>query len=142
VISKRVELSSAEMVRLPSRHGSFGAPGLRLRMVLRHSKRSAEHGPPKKAKLCNQARQLISPFQFVDFEVSDLSNAMRKQLIRIIKKAKPQPRLSSTESSTTVDATKWSRAVRSWVAEFQQNAKSESLPAFDSLFQTTNHRLS
>jgi|RhiMethySRZTD1v2_1073278.scaffolds.fasta_scaffold52162_3 hypothetical protein len=67
---------------------------------------------------------------------------MRKQLIKIIKKAKTQPRIVSTESSNTVDATKWSRAVRSWVAEFQQNAKSESLPAFDSLFQTTSERLS
>jgi hypothetical protein len=67
---------------------------------------------------------------------------MRRQLIKIIKKAKPQPRMVSTESSNTVDSTKWSRVVRSWVAEFQQNAKSESLPAFDSLFQTTNHRLS
>jgi hypothetical protein len=28
-------------------------------------------GPPKKAKVCNQARQLISPFQFVEFQVSD-----------------------------------------------------------------------
>jgi len=67
---------------------------------------------------------------------------MRRQLIKIVKKAKPQPRMISTESSRTVDATKWSRAVRSWVTEFQQNAKSESLPAFDSLFQTTNQRLS
>jgi len=67
---------------------------------------------------------------------------MRRQLIRIIKKAKPEPRTVSTESVNTVDPNKWSRAVRSWVAEFQHNARTETLPAFDSLFQTTNQRLS
>ncbi|HEX3084679.1 MAG TPA: hypothetical protein VHP99_09175 [Pyrinomonadaceae bacterium] len=67
---------------------------------------------------------------------------MRRQLIKIIKKAKPGARTVATESDNTVDPNKWSRAVRSWVAEFQQNARTETLPAFDRLFQTTNQRLS
>jgi hypothetical protein len=30
---------------------------------------------------------------------------------------------------------RWSTAVRSWVNEFQQHRRDESLPAFDSLFK-------
>jgi hypothetical protein len=30
---------------------------------------------------------------------------------------------------------RWSTAVRSWVVEFQQRDRNESLPAFDSLFK-------
>jgi hypothetical protein len=67
---------------------------------------------------------------------------MRKQLIKIIKKAKAQAPAVSTQPTDTVDPNKWSRAVRSWVAEFHHNARSETLPAFDRLFPTTNQRLS
>ena len=75
-----MRVSSAEKARLPSRHRGFGAPALRLRMVLRHSNLSPEHGPLRKAKLCNEARQLISPFQFVEIEVSDLSKRDEKTI--------------------------------------------------------------
>jgi hypothetical protein len=66
---------------------------------------------------------------------------MRKQLIKIIKKATPQPRTVSTEPQYR----RSKQMVESGpllVAEFQQNARSETLPAFDRLFQTTSQRLS
>jgi hypothetical protein len=63
-----------------------------------------------------------------------------KSLIKLIKKAERE----STEGRSRVefgdDRNRWSRAVRAWVREFQQEARAESLPAFDRLFQTTNQR--
>jgi hypothetical protein len=67
---------------------------------------------------------------------------MEKPLIKIIKKAKrecPQPQ---SEPGLVEDASRWSRAVRSWVVEFQRNARRESVPAFDRLFQPNEQRLS
>jgi hypothetical protein len=73
MVLKRGETNSVDRPSLAVRLGNFSAPELCLRMVLRHSNRSSEQGPPIKARLCNQARQLISSFPFVEFEVSDLS---------------------------------------------------------------------
>ena len=64
---------------------------------------------------------------------------MDKSLIKLIKKSKREsPEVRS--EGFVVDPNKWSRAVRSWVTEFQKGARSESLPAFDRLFQATNQR--
>ena len=35
---------------------------------------------------------------------------------------------------------KWSKSVRTWVVEFQNRDRDESLPAFDSLFKKTQPR--
>jgi hypothetical protein len=40
---------------------------------------------------------------------------------------------AAVESS--VDPNRWSKSVRSWVVEFQERDRGESLPAFDSLFK-------
>ena len=40
---------------------------------------------------------------------------------------------ASVESAA--DPNRWSTAVRSWVVEFQERDRDESLPAFDSLFK-------
>ena len=65
---------------------------------------------------------------------------MSKPRIRLIKKAGRESPEVRSQSGFVVDANKWSRVVRSWVAEFQKNARSESPPAFDRLFQATNQR--
>jgi hypothetical protein len=36
---------------------------------------------------------------------------------------------------SAVDPNRWSKSVRSWVVEFQERDRGESLPAFDSLFK-------
>ncbi len=65
---------------------------------------------------------------------------MNKSLIKLIKKAKREAPEVRSETGFVVERSKWSRAVRSWVTEFQKNARSESPPAFDRLFQATNQR--
>jgi hypothetical protein len=44
------------------------------------------------------------------------------------------PRTQATLESSA-GPNRWSTAVQSWVAEFQQHSREESLPAFDSLFK-------
>jgi hypothetical protein len=44
----------------------------------------------------------------------------------------PEPQ---AEVESSVDPNRWSTAVHSWVSEFQQHRRGESLPAFDSLFK-------
>jgi hypothetical protein len=67
---------------------------------------------------------------------------MKKPLIKIIKKAKRECPDVRSDPGFVVDATKWSRAVRSWVDEFKSTARSESTPAFDRLFQPGDQQLS
>ncbi|MDX6288518.1 MAG: hypothetical protein QOH42_317 [Blastocatellia bacterium] len=56
-----------------------------------------------------------------------------KSLIKLIKKAKREA--PPVRSEVISDENRWSRAVRTWVNDFQQNATKETLPAFDSLFK-------
>lgn len=63
-----------------------------------------------------------------------------KSLIKLIKKAERESTEVRSQMEFDDDRNRWSRAVRSWVREFQQEARAESLPAFDRLFQTTNER--
>jgi hypothetical protein len=59
-----------------------------------------------------------------------------KSLIRLVKKGKREstPPVRS-ESDLVSDENRWSRAVRSWVDDFQQNASKETLPNNDRLFK-------
>lgn len=65
---------------------------------------------------------------------------MKKSLIKLIKKSERVASTNRSETEFVDDHNRWSRAVRSWVTEFKQNALSESLPAFDSLFRATSGR--
>ena len=58
-----------------------------------------------------------------------------KSLIKLIKKGKRESRPAKSEIAVISDEKRWSRAVRAWVNDFQQNAAKETLPAFDSLFK-------
>jgi hypothetical protein len=62
---------------------------------------------------------------------------MKKPLIRIVKRAQRVRQEVQSETGFPRDSNKWSQAVRSWVAEFQKNARDGSPPAFDRLFQST-----
>jgi hypothetical protein len=59
---------------------------------------------------------------------------MLSHSVKLIKKAERKTPTVPTETEF-VDANRWSKAVRSWVNEFQQDRRDESLPAFDSLFK-------
>jgi len=65
---------------------------------------------------------------------------MSKSLIKLIKKAERESPEIRSEAESVVDPNKWTKAVRSWVTEFQKNARSESLPAFDRLFRAADQR--
>ena len=60
-----------------------------------------------------------------------------KSIIKLVKKGKREspPVRSEAELVNDNDENRWSRAVRSWVNDFQQNANKETLPAFDRLFK-------
>jgi hypothetical protein len=58
-----------------------------------------------------------------------------KPPVKIIKKEKREAPEVRAEVESAVDPNRWSTAVRSWVSDFQQNRRDESLPAFDSLFK-------
>jgi hypothetical protein len=60
---------------------------------------------------------------------------MNLRSVRLVKKherIRPQP-LTTVESVASPN--RWSTAVRSWIVEFRRRDRSESLPAFDSLFK-------
>lgn len=59
-----------------------------------------------------------------------MSNKLPARVIREIERETPE----EAETEFLVDSNKWSRAVRSWVREFQAR-RGEPLPAFDSLFK-------
>lgn len=54
-----------------------------------------------------------------------------KPFIKLVKKAKRESPKLSSERPVIGDQNMWSRAVRSWVREFQQAGRRDSLPAFD-----------
>ena len=54
--------------------------------------------------------------------------------VKLIKKAERETPMAPAETEF-VDPNRWSKTVRSWVNEFQQDRRDESLPAFDSLFK-------
>jgi hypothetical protein len=58
-----------------------------------------------------------------------------KRAVKLIKRHERIPRQHRGEVQLAVGPNKWSKSVRSWVVEFQEKDRSESLPAFDSLFR-------
>jgi hypothetical protein len=59
---------------------------------------------------------------------------MDKKSIKLIKRHERALRLPAPALPVT-NPTGWSTAVRSWILEFEQRDREESLPAFDSLFK-------
>ena len=60
---------------------------------------------------------------------------MNTKPIKLIKKGEPKASEIQAEVEPADDANTWSKAVRSWIVEVQQDRHVESLPAFDSLFK-------
>lgn len=63
-----------------------------------------------------------------------------KSLVRLIKKANRESRAAQVETEVIADKNVWSRSVRLWVREFQENVRSDSPPSFDRLFQTNQRQ--
>ena len=59
-----------------------------------------------------------------------------KPSVRLVKKEERKDPEIRAGLELAAGPNKWSRAVLSWVVEFQQHRRGESLPAFDSLFKT------
>jgi hypothetical protein len=57
-----------------------------------------------------------------------------KRSIKLIKKEDRTARTPEAEARITADPVSMSKAVKSWVSEFQKDREHESLSAFDSLF--------
>lgn len=57
-----------------------------------------------------------------------------KRSVKLIKKEHRNARQPEDEVGPTADPVFMSKAVKSWVSEFQKNREDESLSAFDSLF--------
>jgi hypothetical protein len=57
-----------------------------------------------------------------------------KRSIKLIKKEERNARLPEAEAASTADPVSISKAVKSWVSEFQKDREDKSLGAFDSLF--------
>jgi hypothetical protein len=57
-----------------------------------------------------------------------------KRSIKLIKKEDRTTRKPEAEAGLTADPVSMSKAVKTWVSEFQNNREGESLSAFDSLF--------
>ena len=58
-----------------------------------------------------------------------------KPRVRLVKKANRKELEVKIEVESVAGPHSWSSAVHSWVVESQQRDRSESLPAFDSLFK-------
>ena len=61
-----------------------------------------------------------------------------KPSVRLVKKQERKGSEPQAEVQFAVDPNRWSTAVQSWVSEFQQHRRGESLPAFDSLFKISS----
>jgi hypothetical protein len=55
--------------------------------------------------------------------------------IKLIKNGQRKVPEIQAKVESTAGVNRWSRAVRSWVVEFRERDRSESLPAFDSFFR-------
>ena len=55
--------------------------------------------------------------------------------VKLIKNGKHKDPEVQPAVESAVDPNRWSKSVRSWVVEFQERDRGESLPAFDSLFK-------
>ena len=57
-----------------------------------------------------------------------------KDKVKLIKKEDRNGPQLPVEPEASVDPREWSTAVKSWVKDFKQDRRNESLEAFDSLF--------
>jgi hypothetical protein len=55
--------------------------------------------------------------------------------IKLIKNAERKNQGREIAVELAINPNRWSSAVRSWVVDYQERDRSESLPAFDSLFK-------
>jgi hypothetical protein len=55
--------------------------------------------------------------------------------VKLVKKAKPKNPAIQTEVEVVDNPNRWSRAVQSWISEFRQDRRAETMPAFNSLFK-------
>jgi len=55
--------------------------------------------------------------------------------VKLIKNGDRKDPEIQAEVESAADPNKWSTEIRSWVDEFKQNRRVESLPAFESLFK-------
>jgi hypothetical protein len=55
--------------------------------------------------------------------------------VKLVKGGERKVSEIQAEVESVVDPNRWTRAVRSWVVEFEQHPRGESLPAFDSVFK-------
>jgi hypothetical protein len=61
---------------------------------------------------------------------------MKTKAAARLKKRRERAVLRARERvKSSVGSNKWSKSVSSWVADFQNRDRNESLPAFDSLFK-------
>ena len=67
---------------------------------------------------------------------------MKKGVIRIIKNASRRIQKARPPASDITAANKWSKAVRSWVQEFQDRATTPSFKTFDHLFESNSEAVS
>ena len=58
-----------------------------------------------------------------------------KPRVKLIKNGEHKVPEIQPKVESTAGVNRWSSAVRSWVAEFHERDRSETLPAFDSLFR-------
>ena len=58
-----------------------------------------------------------------------------KPTVKVIKNGKAKAPAIPADVESTPSTNRWSRAVRSWVAEFLDHDRSERLPDFESLFK-------
>ena len=59
---------------------------------------------------------------------------MNRKSVRLVKQYERLPRRRGVVE-LIANSNQWSKSVRSWVNEFKQRDRHESLPAFDSLFK-------
>jgi hypothetical protein len=57
--------------------------------------------------------------------------------VKLIKKRERRLLQARARVKSAVGPNRWTTAVRSWVVEFQNRDRDETLPAFDSLFKET-----
>lgn len=58
-----------------------------------------------------------------------------KPAVKVIKDKERRVPKIQVKAGSAAGPNRWSTAVRSWIAEFQQRDRDESLPAFDRLFK-------
>lgn len=62
-----------------------------------------------------------------------------KPIVKVIKKAGLKNLKIKIPTPAATGPIKWSKAVRSWIVDFQERDRTEYLPAFDSLFKDALH---